>query len=319
VLAIGLLAAAVVLAGAVALRSGGSRSTPVPEPIDYVALGDSFSAGPLVPRARSDPGGCLRSTNNYPAYLADWLDVRSYRDVTCSRAQTRDLRRPQRLVLGSAASTPPQLDALSAGTDLVTIGIGGNDFRLFGSIIGTCGALRDRDPRGAPCRRSFLRRVDGRPVDTKARDARRIEGRVARVVRLVGRRAPSAEVYVVGYPRLLPEDGRCAAVRFAAGDYRWGRRIERLLNQSLRAAAARAGATYVDLRAPSRGHDACAGDEAWVNGNETVLGLAVAFHPFQSGMRGIAGAVYAAVTGDEAPSSQADARPPPGSIVRNRR
>ena len=322
-LAAGLLAAALVVAAVVVLRSGGSRSTPGPgpidpEPIDYVALGDSFSAGPLVPQARSDPAGCLRSTNNYPAYLAGYLDVRSYRDVTCSRAQTRDLRRPQRLVLGAAESTPPQLDALSAGTDLVTIGIGGNDFSLFGSIIGTCGGLKDRDPGGAPCRRSFVRRVDGRPVDTRARDARRIEDRVAHALRLVGRRAPSAEVYVVGYPRLLPERGRCAAVPFAAGDYTWGRRIERLLNESLRGAAERGGATYVDLRPPSRGHDACAGDEAWVNGNQTLLGFAAAFHPFQSGMRGMAGAVYAAITGDEAPS-EADARPPPGSIVRNRR
>jgi GDSL-like Lipase/Acylhydrolase family len=318
VLAVVLLAAALAVTGVVALRSGSPRPTPGPEPVDYVALGDSFSAGPLVPAARPDPAGCLRSTNNYPAYLAGYLDVRSYGDVTCSRAQTRHLRRPQRLVFGSAASTPPQLDALSAGTDLVTVGIGGNDFRLFGSIIGTCGGLSGRDPRGAPCRRSFVRRVDGRPVDTRARDARRIEGRVARALRLVSRRAPSAEVYMVGYLRLLPERGRCAAVPFAAGDYAWGRRIERLLNESLRGAADRAGATYVDLRPPSRGHDACAGDEAWVNGSQTLLGLAAAFHPFQSGMRGMAGAVYAAITGDDAPSA-VDARPPPGSVVRNMR
>ncbi|MGH3334537.1 MAG: GDSL-type esterase/lipase family protein, partial [Nocardioides sp.] len=147
------VAAALTAAAVVAVQ----YRTPVPAPereaVDYVALGDSFSAGPLVPDARSDPPGCFRSTNNYPAYLAGYLDVRTYRDVTCSGARARDLQRPQRMAFGQTA--PPQLDALSADTDLVTVGIGGNDFGLFGSIVGTCDVLRDRDPRGAPCRREF--------------------------------------------------------------------------------------------------------------------------------------------------------------------
>ena len=303
------VAAALAAAGVVAVQFRTPAPEPAPEPVDYVALGDSFSAGPLVPDARSDPPGCFRSTNNYPAYLAGYLGVRSYRDVTCSGAQTRDLLRPQRMAFGQ--TTPPQLDALSAGTDLVTVGIGGNDFGLFGSIIGTCGVLRDRDPRGAPCRRSFTR-----PVDTKARDARRVEVGVARVLRAVARRAPQAEVYVVGYPRLLPESGRCLAVPFAAGDYPWGRRVERLLNDSLSGAAERSGATFVDLYPASRHHDACAGSRAWLNGSQTLFGLAAGFHPFQEGMRGIARAVHASITGEPAPRN-ADAEPPPGSVVRN--
>ena len=311
--------AVVVLAGVlvgIALLPGQQRSQPAaaPEPVDYVALGDSFSAGPLVPDARSDPAGCFRSTNNYPAYLAGHLEVRSYRDVTCSGAQTRDLRRPQQLPFG--VTSPPQLDVLSARTDLVTVGIGGNDFGLFGSIVGTCGALRRSDPLGAPCRRSFLQRIGGRLVDTKARDARRIEGRVAGVLRAVRRRAPHAEVYVVGYPHLLPERGRCAAVPFAAGDYAWGRRIERLLNNSLRVAAEAGGATFVDLHPDSREHSACAGEDAWVNGSQTFFGLAAGFHPFQAGMRGMADVLHEAITGQPAPANE-NAQPPPGSVIRN--
>jgi lysophospholipase L1-like esterase len=313
-----LVVAALAAAGVVTLqlRDSAPATAPKPAPVDYVALGDSFSAGPLVPDARSDPAGCFRSTNNYPAYLAGYLAVRSYRDVTCSGARTRDLRLPQRLAFGQAA--PPQLDALSAGTDLVTIGIGGNDFGLFRSVVGTCAALRDRAPGGAPCRRSFIRRIGGRPVDTKLRDAQRVEGHVAQALRAVARRAPDAEVYVVGYPRLLPEHGRCAAVPFAAGDYAWGGEVARQLNASLRGAAERTGATFVDLYPASRGHDACAGPQAWLNGSETLFGLAAGFHPFQAGMRGMARAVHAAVTGDPAPlEAGADAEPPPGSVVRN--
>ena len=311
-----LIVAALAVAGVVAVQFRGSAPTQAPasEPVDYVALGDSFSAGPLVPNARSDPAGCFRSTNNYPAYLAGYLEVRTYRDVTCSGARTRDLRRSQRLAFGQ--TVPPQLDALSAGTDLVTVGIGGNDFGLFGSIVGTCGALRDRDPHGAPCRRSFTRPVDGRPVDTKARDARRVEVGVARVLGAVARRAPQAEVFVVGYPRLLPETGRCPAVPFATGDYPWGRRVERLLNDSLSGAAERSGATFVDLYPASRHHDACAGSRAWLNGSQTLFGLAAGFHPFQEGMRGIARTVHASITGEPAPRNAA-AEPPPGSVIRN--
>jgi lysophospholipase L1-like esterase len=288
--------------------------TEVTTPVDYVAMGDSFSAGPFIGTMRTDPQGCARSQDNYPAFLADWLDVASYTDVTCSAATTRDLYAP--MVMFDGNTTGPQVDALSAGTDLVTLGIGGNDFGLFGSIVGTCGALRDSDPLGAPCRRSFLRRAGDRLVDTRARDARRVEGRVARVLRVVGRRAPDAEVILVGYPHLLPERGRCAAVPFAAGDYAWGRRIESLLNDSLRGAAERAGATFVDLHPASREHDACAGEAAWVNGAQTLFGLAAGFHPFQSGMRGTAGVLHETVTGRSAPADQ-DARPPAGSVVRN--
>jgi lysophospholipase L1-like esterase len=313
-----LVVAALAAAGVVAVQLRGSApaTAPEPAPVDYVALGDSFGAGPLVPDARSDPAACFRSTNNYPAYLAGYLGVRTYRDVTCSGARTQDLRRPQRMAFGQTA--PPQLEALSDGTDLVTIGIGGNDFGLFGSIVGTCAALQDRDPGGAPCREAFTRRIGGRQVDTKVRDARRVEDHVVGALRAVTRRAPGAEVYVVGYPRLLPGRGRCAAVPFAAGDYAWGRGVARLLNASLRGAAERAGATFVDLYPASRGHDACAGSQAWLNGSETLFGLAAGFHPFQAGMRGMAQAVHAAITGDPAPrDAGADAEPPPGSVVQN--
>ena len=62
--------------------------------VDYVAMGDSFSAGPFIGTMRTDPTGCAGSKDNYPAFLADWLDVASYTDVTCSAATTVDLFNP---------------------------------------------------------------------------------------------------------------------------------------------------------------------------------------------------------------------------------
>ena len=79
--------------------------TEVTTTIDYVAMGDSFSAGPFIGTMRTDPEGCARSKDNYPAFLADWLDVKSYTDVTCSAATTADLYAPMTLFDGGTART----------------------------------------------------------------------------------------------------------------------------------------------------------------------------------------------------------------------
>jgi hypothetical protein len=277
----------------------------------YVALGDSYSAGPLVPQQRPDALGCLRSTNNYPAFLATYFSLTRYTDVTCSGARTRDLFERQHTIVPGPAPAP-QLAALTPSTDLVTLGIGGNDFGLFGSMISTCEEVASQDPDGAPCKEHFT--VGG--VDTKARDARRIQGHVARAVRAITARSPRADVFVIGYPRLLPRRGTCEAVPFAEGDYRWGNKIERILNRSLRRAAENNGATYVDLYPASRGHHACAGDRAWINGSEIKPLRAANFHPFLRGMRGISRSVYRQITGEAAPRVRfarrfADPTPPP--------
>ncbi|WP_211752782.1 SGNH/GDSL hydrolase family protein [Nocardioides lianchengensis] len=314
-------AAALVLATTLGTAPGGpaaagpaSHVVASGEPIDYVALGDSYSAGPLVPAQRLDPLGCLRSTNNYPAFLAGYLKVRSYVDVTCSGAETADLDRRAQTTIIPGPKPPRQIDALSAGTDLVTVGIGGNDRKLFGSMIEVCQKVAELDPQGDPCRRHFTNR---RGVDTKLRDATRIQRYVGRTLRAVARRAPNAEVYVVGYPRLLPERGTCKAVKFAAGDYRWGNRIERRLNRSLRRAAVNNGATYLNLYPASRGHDACAGQEAWINGSTLKPLRAADFHPFLRGMRGSAQEIYRQLTGGRTAPGHGVAQPPIGSIGRS--
>ncbi|MGH3317361.1 MAG: GDSL-type esterase/lipase family protein, partial [Nocardioidaceae bacterium] len=151
--------------------------TPVPGPDrtaavagvgEYVALGDSFTSGPLVPQTLA-AFGCFRSTRNYPALLAGALDVRRFTDVSCAGADTTDMRSPQPT---GFAAVPAQLSALSARTDLVTIGIGGNDFGLFGRLASTCPQLRASDPGGDEFRTApldVLRRALHDPT-TESRD-----------------------------------------------------------------------------------------------------------------------------------------------------
>jgi lysophospholipase L1-like esterase len=243
----------------------------------YVALGDSYTAGPFIPFVNLTSGACLRSSNNYPHVLATWFATSDLTDVSCSGAQTAAMTSPQQTFTGVVRA---QFDALSADTDLVTLGIGGNDFGLFGSITSTCPRLKDSDPAGYPCRRHFT--VSG--VDTLLRDARSIGARVGAVVSDIRERSPHARILVLGYPRITSAQGSCQAQFLADGDSRWANRVEVMLNSSIRRAVTAHGGRYVDLYPSTRGHSACAGDRAWVNGPVTDPFRAVAYHPFFSGM-----------------------------------
>ncbi|WP_092530869.1 SGNH/GDSL hydrolase family protein [Amycolatopsis arida] len=273
------------MAFALPAAAAGAAATPR----HYVALGDSYTSGPLIPLQRLGPFGCMRSTSNYPSMLAVALRPRSFTDVSCAGARTEHMFRPQDVTLGRNA---PQLDALREGTDLVTLGIGGNDFGVFGRLVGTCPTLRDADPTGAPCREHF---TEG-GVDAIAALLPGIRDNVAAVLDGIRARAPRAEVLVVGYPRIAPERGHCPDVLpFAEGDYAWLSSVEEALNAALAAAtASRIGMSYVDTYGPSNGHDACQpAGVAWVNGKDRTLFQAAEYHPYRAGMAGVASVVRA--------------------------
>lgn len=269
----------------------------LPGSVDYVALGDSYTAGPFIGTMRVDPEGCARSRQNYPAFLADWLDVATYTDVSCSAATTESLTQDQPLLNGGV--TGPQLDAVSDETDLVTLGLGGNDFGIYSGLI-AC-----RAPGPSVC-----------PVAGLRRDAQRVAGRVRGAVAEIGRRSPEADVYVVGYPSFMPPRGSCPEVGVGARALRPLITIGSRLNRSIRRGAEAAGATYVDLETASRGHDVCAGEDAWINGKDFRAGIAAPFHPLAAGMRGAAVEVFRSIAGAEPPETER-AEPDPDAVVLN--
>lgn len=249
----------------------------------YVALGDSYTSGPLIPGLRLDPIGCTRSTANYPALLAERLKVDEYIDVSCGGADTGDMTMPQPIAFGQNA---PQLNALRPDTDLATVSIGGNDYAVFGRMVTTCPTLRASNPTGAPCQDLFTE--DG--VDLLKADLEKTRANVTEVLAEVRHRAPDAEVLAIGYPRILPDEGYCPDVMpFADGDYAWIASVEESLNAAMREAAAATGTTFVDMYPASEGHDGCAGQgAAWINGKDHNLFAAMSYHPFRSGMEGVA-------------------------------
>ncbi len=74
----------------------------------------------------------------------------------------------------------------------------------------------------------------------------------------------------------------------ARGDVPYLRRIQAALNDAVRRAAEQAGATYVDLSHPSRGHDACkTPSRRWIE--PVLLGTnPVVVHPNARGERAMA-------------------------------
>ncbi len=245
----------------------------------YVALGDSYTAGSGI--KPDDGSGCLRSDRSYPNRIAERLGAK-LDDASCGGATTANATEVQQTPTGP---NQPQLREIDRRTDLVTIGFGVNDAD-YGILLTRCLAVADQDPLGSPCRASF-QTPEGDAILSKIPA---VGERVERVIRLVQKKGPNAQVVVVGYPQLVPKTGTCPDLPFAVGDYGYLAEYLVDLDTAIRAAARRTGATYVDVLTASAGHDVCAGDDAWVLGALTNP-RTVVFHPFANEQRAIAGLV----------------------------
>ena len=244
----------------------------------YVALGDSYTAGPLIPNQSLNPLGCLRSDHNYPHLVQPGLTTAALADASCSGATTDDMFNGQST---SAGTNPPQLNALTADTRAVTLGIGGNDIG-FTDIVLNCVRLNPFDP----CKDDY---VHGSTDDISLRIAATVP-KVDAVIAAIHAASPSAKVHVVGYPVILPASGSGCwpSVPILPTDVSYLRSKEIELNGMLAARAAAGGAFYVDTYTSSVGHDVCRG-----TGTKWVEGLipsspAAPVHPNALGMQNTA-------------------------------
>jgi len=242
----------------------------------YVAMGDSYTSGPLIPNQGGSPLGCLRSDHNYPSLVAPSLTTAAFVDVSCSGATTDDFFDPQSVTLGTNGA---QLNAINANTRVVTFGIGGNDIG-FTSILESCINL---NPFGTPCKNTY---VSG-GVDQLQQ---RIDATAAKIDNVIEgiheRTASDPAIFVVGYPDILPDTGGGCwpTIPIIPTDVAYLRQTERALNTMLATRAAADGAHYVDTYTSSIGHDACRGSSTrWV---EPIIpgSSAAPAHPNATGM-----------------------------------
>ncbi|MFI9100916.1 SGNH/GDSL hydrolase family protein [Streptomyces fildesensis] len=253
-------------------------------PGGYVALGDSFSAGPGLPGLRLDSGPCARSDRNFPSLIAKRLSISSFTDVSCTAAVTDNMTGRQWWLIG------PQFAALKPTTETVTVSIGGNDLG-FVEVVAACAILGLTDTHGAPCKRHYT--AGGQ--DEMDRRIAATAPKVGAVIDGIHSRSPRARVLLVGYQALLPASKQQCAVAtpIADGDVPYLDNAERRANAMLADVAARHQALYVDTYTPSIGHDFCQTRAVrWTEGIQD-FNHALPVHPNEVGMKHIADLVEA--------------------------
>jgi lysophospholipase L1-like esterase len=263
-----------------ASSSQGSPSSPA-KPLTYVALGDSYTSAPLVP-VTDVAKFCFRSNHNYPSVAARELGA-TLTDVSCGGARTVDLRANQH------PDVPPQLAALNANVDLVTIGIGGNDEGLFQQLVTKCPQLRAKDPGGAPCQAAMT----AGSGDALLKILKRTGVALTKSLLEVHRLAPKAEVLVVGYPQIVAVGSGCTQLPLAGGDYAYAAKVNLALTEMVKLAAEASRSTYVDVYSVSKGHDICS-EDPWINGSVNDQQRAAAYHPFAVEQKAVADLVVSA-------------------------
>lgn len=251
---------------------------------NYVSLGDSYVAGPLIPNP-TFPLGCLKSDHNYPHLAAPGLGL-SLIDPSCSGATTVDMTNPQSIEIDGP--NPPQIDSLNSETQVVSLTIGGNDIG-FSEVAESCITL---NPFSHPCKEKY----DPGGHDILAERIEATAPKVAGVLEDIHTFAPTAKVYVVNYPAIFPPTGSGCwpQMPISFEDAPYLRSVELNLNSMLATQAALHGATLVNWYNASIGHDACKSSSVrWV---EPLIpsNPAAPIHPNLRGMEGAAGVLVAA-------------------------
>lgn len=251
---------------------------------NYVALGDSYTAGPLIPAQETNPSGCLRSDHNYPHLASANLKNYVRYDVSCSGATTADMTNPQAVQGGT---NPPQFNALASDTKAVSLTIGGNDIG-FTEIFKSCATAVNV---GTPCRNKYV--VNGN--DEISNRIAATAPKVAGVLQGIHARSPHAKIFLLAYLDILPDSGAGCfpQMPITDGDAPYLRAKEVELNGMLRTVAGNNSTVFVDTYSASIGKDACQLPTVrWV---EPVVPVnpAAPVHPNAAGEQAMADLLYA--------------------------
>ncbi|GAA3029264.1 SGNH/GDSL hydrolase family protein [Actinokineospora globicatena] len=296
------------------------------EPLRWVALGDAYTAGGidaagtelLIGGARD---GCGRTSGSYPEVLRTRLSGRyELTNVSCAGASVANVTYLPRFPPGHLIPffevfdpvfpfppVPRQLDAVTADTDLVTVGVGGNTLG-FVELVFACLQLGEwADPAtDHPCTDYFSFGWDGIPTitDRLSLPAAEYDGMLA----MIRAAAPRATILAVGYPTIFPTDPTTCDHGFTpAGlrhfgtvsypDLAWLRtQVVEQMNQVIADSAARQGIRFIDLYPTSADHDVCQSDNGnWVEGVVDHAGRWAMVRPDTNGHNNTANAIEAAL------------------------
>jgi lysophospholipase L1-like esterase len=214
----------------------------------YVALGDSYSSGVGTRVFYEESGSCKRSPDAYGPKIAA---ARGYTlsFQACSGAVTTEVNEKQ-------------LGTLSSSTALVTITIGGNDAGFSNVIINcalyyfTCGSAIS---------------------EANEYIAKTLPGRLETTYKDIRAKATTAEVIVLGYPKLFTKEGKTCNVNFlTSGNEKKMNETAEKLDAVIKARAEAMKFKFVNPTAPFEAHEVCASEE-WLNGQSNPL--EESYHP----------------------------------------
>ncbi len=250
-----------------------------------VGMGSSFAAGsgfgPLKP---DTPMRCGRSIDNYATLVAEELRMLLV-DVACGGATSEH-------VLGPWNELPPQIDAVTPDTALVTITVGGNDIGYVGYLIAESCKVRGPIALGAAGTVCPVVPVPGDDAYFK------LENNLRAIAAEVRKRAPRAKLVFVQYLAMVPSF-ECAEVPLSPEAAKNARAISVRLAQVTERAAKGTGAVVIDMTQAARKRLPCGGATAWVAGWPAGFkpGDTFPWHPTRVGHAAVAQEIVKAIGG----------------------
>jgi lysophospholipase L1-like esterase len=248
--------------GAAMLLSPGVAHAAAPT---YVALGDSYASGVGTRSYIDSSGSCQRSTKAYPYIDAVRIGA-SLTFVACSGARVADV-------------TTKQLPSVTSAADIVSVQVGGNDAG-FSSVITEC------------AKPSWMGDCTGAVANAQTFIKNTLPGRLNTLYSSIRNRASSAQVVVVGYPRLFNGTDCNAGTFFSPTEMTRLNATADLLNEKIAASASAAGFSFVNPTSKFIGHAVC-GSPEWINGLSNPV--SESYHPNVSGQAAYADLVQPAL------------------------
>ncbi|HEY6465323.1 MAG TPA: SGNH/GDSL hydrolase family protein [Candidatus Acidoferrales bacterium] len=253
-------------------------------PVEYVAMGSSYAAGPGIgTRAPGSRAQCAQSSENYAHLFARKRGLKLI-DVSCSGATTESILKTWR-------SLPPQMQAVTPKTRLVTVTIGGNDVFFMANLFAW--SCQNAPHRASQTRRAAMCRATP-DADLEAA-FETLPGNFRKIVAGIHQRAPSAIIVFVDYVTLLPETGACPdKLPLSQDELEKSRSVAYRLAAITQTVANQTGSDLLKASDLTKEHDVCSSD-AWVNGFQFAGAPSafapVPYHPTAQSMQAVADAL----------------------------
>lgn len=225
------------------------------ESLQYVALGDSYSSGVGAGSYLHDSGLCFRSENAHPVFYTESIGAELHFQA-CGGATISDV-------------LDIQIDALNEDTDLVSLGIGGNDTGWVGVLL-TC---------ALPLSLTCWQEID----DAEDYVVNQMPDELDALYSQVSETAPNAEIVITGYPLLFSGVQCQLLVNINPDEQERLNEATHTLNDTIAGVAAEHGFEFADVRDNFDGHAVC-DDEEYLHGLTGPL-VIESFHPNLEGQQ----------------------------------